>query len=166
MAGEVKLKTPEFVAKKYLDRTAVSKAFYIYGVKNPKRSPTEAALEAAETWRARVSADDTFEKWQARRRAAGDEKWLFGIETKGAERWPKGCEIGAVWMMDFMSKFLPHLAKGLEEVYKIERKSIEDAIKRVETLIRHNAKFKYEPSKISIEEAKKVLERLKALRIG
>jgi len=166
MAGEVKLKSPELVAKKYLTRTAQSREFYLYGVKNPKRSPTEAALQAAETWHARVSAPETLEKWKARRSAAGDEKWLFGIEVKGAERWPRGCEIGAVWLYDFMTKFLPHLAKGLEEVYKIERKTIEDAIKRVETLIRHNAKFRYEPSKISIEEAKKILERLKALKIA
>ena len=165
MAEGIKLKSPELIAKKFLERTRTAVPFYVAGIKTPKRSPTEAAIGAAEAWHAKVSAAETKDKWIARRSAAGDEKWLFGIESKGIERYPKGCEVGAVWMYDFMTKFLPHLAEGLAKVYEIQKVDLDAAIKRVETLIRHNAAFRYEPSKMGVEDAKKLLEKIRALRI-
>jgi len=162
---EIRLKPPEIAAKKYLDRTRTAVPYYIYGTRNPKRSPTAAALEAAEAWHSKVSAPETLEKWKKRRAAAGDDKYYFGLETKGYKRYPEGTEVGSVYMLDFLTKFYPHLAEGLRKVYAIQKKTLDDAVKRAETMIRHNATFTYEPSKISAAEARSVLERLRALRV-
>jgi len=166
VAGEeIKLKPPELAAKRYYDGTRVGAKYYSVGVTMPKRSPTEAAIAAAEAWHSKVSAAETKEKWVARRKAAGDTKWLFGIMTKGIERYPKGTEIGSVYWMDFYTKFREHLATGLREVYAIQKTDLEAAIKRAETMIRHNAKFRYEPSAISVEEAKRILESIRAVKV-
>jgi len=159
--GEVKIRPPEIIAGKYYVRTQASKDFYRYGVHNPKRSPTAAALAAAEDWHARVSATETLEKWKKRRAAAGDAKYYVGVDMKGVDRYPKGCEIGAVWMLDFMTKFKPHLEEGLKKVYAMPKRSLDDAVKRAEAMIRHNATFTYEPSPLTISD---IEEKLKTIR--
>ena len=53
---EVKIKPPEIGARKLLEGVRRSRGFYIYGVQNPKVSPTEAAVSQADAWHAKVSA--------------------------------------------------------------------------------------------------------------
>jgi len=161
---EVKLKPVDIAVKKYYDRTR-RPDYYLAGVRNPKRSPTEAALSMADTWHRKVSLDETKEKWMKRRAAVGDEGWIAGIELKGVARYPQGTEIGSVKMMDFLNKFYPHLAEGLKKVYSIPRVTIDDSIERVATLIRHNHEFTYEPSKMTAKDIKALLEKVKSISI-
>ena len=164
MAAEIRLKPAELIAKKYLERTR-DKTFYVAGVKNPKRSPTEAALSMKDTWRRKMALPETAEKWAKRRAAAGDEGWLAGIELKGADRWPQGTEFGSAKILDFMNKFLPHLAAGLNQVYKMPRVTLEDSINRAAAMIRHNAKFTYEPSRLSSDQIRELVEKIRGVTV-
>ena len=164
-APEIKLKPVEIIIKKYFDRTR-NATYYLAGVLSPKRSPTEAAISMKSTLVEKMKRDETWEKWEKRRKAAGDTKWRAMIELKGVASYPRGTEVGSVYMLDFLNKFLPHLSEGLKKVYKEPRVTIDDSVKRAEIMIRHNHEFTYEPSSITVDNIKATLEKIKSIRLS
>lgn len=149
---EAKIVAPEIAAKKLLERVRQSKGFYIYGVQNPKVSPTEAAISQAEAWHAKVSAAETKQKWIENRKAAGDETWLAGILGKGADRWLPGVEFGVGKYLAFAEEFFPYLSAGLSKVYAIQKRTLDDSIRRAAEMIRHNAGFKRKKRAFTLDE--------------
>ncbi len=160
---EVAVVDPTIAAKKLLERVRVSKGFYIHGVQNPKRSPTEAAIQAADAWHARVSAAETKKKWVDNRKLAGDESWLAGILGKGADRWLPGVEFGIGKYLAFAEEFFPYLAAGLSKVYSIQKRTLEDSIKRAAEMIRHNAAFKRKKRAFSLDELRSLKEKVESV---
>ena len=160
--AEVKIVDPLIAAKKLLDRVSQSKDYFVYGVKNPKRSPTEAAISMADTWHARVSAPETKQKWIENRKAAGDESWLAGLLGKGIDRWLPGVELGIGKYLSFAEEFFPYMASGLAaKVYPIQKRTLDDSIRRVAELIRHNAAFKRKKRAFTLEELRSLSEKVR-----
>lgn len=149
---EVKIKPPEIGARKLLEGVRRSRGFYIYGVQNPKVSPTEAAVSQADAWHAKVSAAETKAKWVENRRAAGDETWLAGILGKGADRWLPGVEFGIGKYYAFAEEFYPYVAAGLGKVYSIQKRTLDDSIRRAAEMIKHNAAFKRKKRAFTLDE--------------
>lgn len=163
--AEVSLKPVEIAAKRYYDRATTALPYYLAGVKNPKRSPTAAALEMKDTLKEKMKRDETWDKWERRRRAAGDEGWLAGIMVKGKDRYVPGVTIGAARWADFYDKFAPKLKEVLSEVYSKPRVTVEDSIERVATLIRGLYGWTYEPTPMTAEELKSRVEKIRAIKI-
>ena len=164
--AEVKIVPPEVAAKKLLDRALASKDYLVYGIMNPKRSPTEAAISMAETWHSKVSDPKTKEKWIKNRRAAGDETWKAGLLGKGIDRWGPGIELGIGKYLAFASEFFPYMAAGLAtKVYTIQKKTLEDSVKRVRELIFHNAAFERKKRAFTLDELKSAAEKVRGVSL-
>jgi len=165
--AEVKIVEPVIAARKLLDRALASRDYFVYGVKNPKRSPTEAAISMADTWHAKVSAPETKAKWIENRKAAGDETWLAGLLGKGIDRWAPGIELGIGKYLSFAEEFFPYMAGGLAtKVYTIQKRTLDDSIKRVAELIRHNAAFKRKKRAFTLEELRSLAEKVRGASLG
>ena len=163
--AEVNLKPTEVAVKRYFDRATTALPYYLAGVKNPKRSPTEAAISMKSTLMEKMSKPETWDKWEKRRRAAGDEGWFAGITIKGKDRYVPGVTIGAAKWADFYEKFAPKLKEVLAEVYRKPRVTVEDSIERVATLIRGLYGWTYEPTPLTAEEIKSRIERIRTIKL-
>ncbi len=82
------------------------------------------------TLEAKMAAKETWDKWEANRRAVGDAGWLYGVKKKGIDRFPSGIDAGAPIWAEFYKQFKPHLEAGLSKVYSLPRATIDDAVKR------------------------------------
>jgi hypothetical protein len=141
--ASISVKPPDKVLEKWQKRAKDGKELYAYYVKLPKRSPTEAAISMRKTLEAKMAAKETWDKWEQNRRAVGDNGWLYGIMTKGLDRFPSGIDAGAWKYSEFYRQFKSHLEAGLPKVYSLPRATIDDSVKRAEVMIRHNATFRY-----------------------
>ena len=148
----VRIKPPALGARKLLERARVATPFFIYGVQNPKVSPTEAALAAKETWRRIMSLSETVEKWARNRSAVGDVGWLSGILGKGKDRYVPGVEFGIGKYLDFASQFYPHMEPKIAEIKRMPKVTIEDRINRAAAMIRHNFSFRYSKKPFSLSD--------------
>jgi len=163
--AKVTAKPVDMSARKFLDKARAGKPFYAYFVHYPKRSPTDAAIAMKSTLVEKMKLDETWDKWEAKRRAVGDEGWLAGIELKGIGRFVPGIEVGAPRWQLFYEDFKPHLEAGMVEVYRLPRVTIDDAVERAATMIRHNAKYRYLPKPVGPEELKTQLEAIKKIKL-
>ena len=87
-------------------------------------------------------------------KAVQDGKWKRGLERVTLEEWKKkalekgvpristGIDGAESKSVDFFTKFIPHLEKGMAEVDKMADMTIEDSVNRAAHMIRHNAGFK------------------------
>lgn len=162
---EVKIKPPEIGARKLLERVRQSRAFYIYGVMNPKVSPTEAAVAMKDTWHRIMSDRRTADKWAENRKAAGDETWRAGILLKGIDRYIPGVEIGIGKYLDFASEFYPYMEKKIAEIKKMPKVTIEDRINRAAEMIRHNYNFKRSKRAYTVDELKSLKEKVESVSL-
>ena len=141
--GGISIKPVDKTVEKWLQRARAGVELYKFYVQQPKRSPTEAAISMKETLMAKMAKPETWEKWEENRRAVGDAGWLYGVMNKGVQRYPQGIEVGKKYYEQFYSQFKSHLERGLAEVYSIPRVTLDDAVRRAEVMIRHNAKFRF-----------------------
>ena len=164
--GRVSVKSPEIAAKKFLERASGARDYYLYGVHNPKRSPTEAAISMRSTLEQKMARKEVWDRWEERRKAVGDQLWLAKIDLLGADRYPRGVEIGAALWYDFFSKFDDKLNEVLTRVYSIPRVTIDDSVRRVETLIRGLYGWRYKPTAMSVDQIRSTVEKLRAIRLA
>jgi hypothetical protein len=141
---EVRLKPADRIVSKWAERAKAGVNLYAEFTAQPKRDPTAAAVSMKATWQAKVSSTDTANKWEQALRNVGFQGYLYGVKTKGVNRFPQGVDAGTVYMQQFMSQFLPHVAAGLSQVYRLPKTNIEESINRAATMIRHNAKFRFQ----------------------
>jgi len=144
VTGEVRLKPADKIVKKWGERAKAGVTLYAEFTATPRRDPTAAAVSMKQTWQAKVSSTETANKWEQALRNVGFQGYLYGVRTKGINRFPQGIDAGEVYMSQFMSQFLPHLAAGLPQVYRLPKTNIEESINRAATMIRHNARFRFQ----------------------
>ena len=133
--------------RKYEDRASVAVEDYKWGVQNPSASPIEQAIAHKEDLMKKMAKKETWDKWEEALKFVGDEGWVKGCLEKGVDRYPTGIRVGVDKYKDFASKFKEHLEKGVAEVKKLPKVTLEDSIKRAEKMIRHNAMFRYKKAR-------------------
>jgi len=129
--------------KKYEARTAVAVDDYKWGVKNPKRPPATTAIEFRDVLEKKMAAKETWDKWEDALKFIGDEGVIEAALEKGAGRYVPGVRFGLPKVKSFAEAFSPHLAEGVKKALAIKKVTLEDAIERAATIIRHNAEFRY-----------------------
>ena len=144
VSGEIRLPSPDRIVQKWQQRAKAGLDLYRENTQQPKRDPTAAAAAMKATWHAKVSASETANKWEQSLRSVGIQGWLYGVQVKGVNRFPQGIDAGTPYVQQFMSQFLPHLAAGLPQVYRMPKTNIEEAIARAAAMIRHNARFRFQ----------------------
>ncbi len=163
--AQVTIKPPELGAKKLLDRVRQAKSYYLYGVQNPKISPTEAAVAVADSWHAIMSDVRTKEKWVQNRKAAGDETWLAGILGKGADRFVPGVEFGIGKYLEFAQEFYPYMAAKVAEIKNMPKVTIEDRINRAAEMIRHNYNFQRSKRAYGLKELQDLKAKVDSVKL-
>jgi hypothetical protein len=144
VGAEIRLKPADRIVSKWAERAKAGVNLYAEFTAQPKRDPTAAAVSMKATWQAKVSSTETANKWEQALRNVGFQGYLYGVRAKGVNRFPQGIDAGTVYMQQFMSQFLPHLAAGLAQVYRLPKTNIEESINRAAAMIRHNAKFRFQ----------------------
>jgi hypothetical protein len=144
VGAEIRLKPADRIVSKWAERAKAGVNLYAEFTAQPKRDPTAAAVSMKATWQAKVSSTETANKWEQALRNVGFQGYLYGVRAKGVNRFPQGIDAGTVYMQQFMSQFLPHVAAGLAQVYRLPKTNIEESINRAATMIRHNAKFRFQ----------------------
>ncbi len=153
--AEVRIKPPEIGAKKLLEKVRGARPFYLYGVQNPKVSPTEAAVAMKDTWRQIMSRAETAEKWAANRLAAG-------VLGKGADRLIQGVEFGIGKYLDFASEFYPYMATKIAEIKRMPKVTIEDRVRRAAEMIKHNYNFKRKKRAYTISDLQSLKDKVES----
>lgn len=90
-----RIKSIDSLKKKYETNAAGATGSFVEGVQNPRRSQSEAAIAAKDTYAQAVQeaiADDRFAAGVAE---AGDGKWKQGATTLGKDRYAGGVRAGA-----------------------------------------------------------------------
>jgi len=123
--------------EKYEKRATIAAPDYEWGVKNPRASPTERAIEMKSTLVAKMADPATWDKWEKKRREAGDVKWLDGCLKKGVKHYPDGIRAGLPYYRKFADDFKKHIDPKLVEIRRMPKITIEDSVKRAEEFIRH-----------------------------
>ena len=144
VAGEIKIKPAEVVVSKWADRAKAGLELYRQFTQSPKRDPTSAAISMRSSLEAKMRAKETWDKWENSLRNVGFQGWLYGVQTKGVQRFPQGIDAGQPFYQQFYSQFAPHLAAGLAQIYRMPKATLEDSVARAAAMIRHNAKFKFQ----------------------
>ena len=139
----IRVKPVDKAVEKYLERARAGRALYEFFVQNPKRNPIEAAISMKQTLKEKMSKDETWDLWETKLKGIGYDGWLDATLRKGVARFVPGIEYGAKYWRQFYEQFSKHLAEGLKKVYALPRVTLDDAIRRAEVMIRHNAEFKF-----------------------
>ena len=137
------VKPVERWVKKYEDRATVATDDYKYGIEHPSANPIEMAISHRKDLEAKMKDPKTWDKWEEALKFVGFEGWKKGALEKGVSRYPEGIRSGLAKYKDFANKFKEHLEKGVEEVKKMPKVTLDDSVKRAEKMIRHNATFRY-----------------------
>jgi len=142
--GEVRLRPAESILQKWVERAKAGAALYREHTATPKRDPTAAAISMKASWQAKMRAEETAAKWEQGLRNVGFQGYLYGVQVKGVQRFTSGIDAGAPYMQQFLSQFLPHVAAGLSQIYRMPKATLEDSIQRAAAMIRHNARFRFQ----------------------
>lgn len=90
----IRIKPIENLKRKYAQNAGGASASYEEGVNFPRRSQSEAAVAAADTYAQAVQEAIGEGRFAAGVREAGDEKWKRNALAKGKGRYPQGVQAG------------------------------------------------------------------------
>lgn len=133
--------TPQQYQEKQARRLKGSLEDMRLGVQGVTESPTAKAAAKQDKMLANLQESVSKGKWKAGLLRVSTEDWKQKMLEKGVGRVAAGIDASAEKVVDFASKFLPHLAAGVSAIEKMPDLSIEDSIARATAMIRHNAKF-------------------------
>jgi hypothetical protein len=94
----IAIKDAGALATKYSTRAAAAAPDYKAGVMNPKRSQSQSAIAAKDTWAQAVQQAATNGSYAKGLNKSGDAKWQQNASTVGVTRYPQGVQnAGAAW---------------------------------------------------------------------
>jgi len=112
------------------------------GVEETTKNPAEEAVKKKAKWVARMTSKEVQDKWEKRLRGVTLEDWKNAMINKGIGRISAGVDEATDDFEEFMGELLPHIEEGKKTIEKMPDVTLEDNIRRMETFIRHMAKFK------------------------
>ncbi len=112
------------------------------GVEATTKNPAEEAVKKKSKWVARMTSKDVQDKWEKRLRAVSLDDWKNAMINKGLGRISAGVDEATTDFEEFMSELLPHIEAGQASIEKMPDVTLEDNIRRMETFVRHMAKFR------------------------
>ncbi len=128
---------------KYEQRASVAEDDYRHGVQNPKRGPASAAIANRKAIEAKMAAKSTWDKWESKLRAVGDEGVIKAAVEKGAPRYVAGVRAGLPKVQRFAEQFSAHLEAGQKAVLAMPKITEADSEARMIAMSRHNRKFRF-----------------------
>ena len=112
------------------------------GVERVTTAPTAKAAAKAAKMKANLVASIDSGKWAAGLNRVTLEEWKSKMINKGVNRVASGIDEAAPKVVDFATKLLPHIDKGVDKIKGMSDLTLEDSINRMTTFVRHMATFK------------------------
>ena len=135
------VKDARTVAEKWARRLKGAVEDIRMGVEAVTENPAEKAAAKKAKWIARMTSKEVQDKWEARLRTVTLEDWKNAMLAKGLGRIAAGVDEATPDFETFMSELLPHIEEGRRAIARMPDVTLEDNIRRMETFIRHMAKF-------------------------
>ncbi len=132
--------TPESATAKWVRNLGAATQAIQEGIARVSVSPGQAAAAAEERWFQRLT--QSREKWRRRVAAVSLDEWKRAMTQVGLPRIAQGAQAKQSKMQAFMSEFLPYLERGLSQIERMPKVTLEDGINRAVAMIRHNAQFR------------------------
>lgn len=133
--------TPAEAAEKWGRRLKGATSDIRDGVDRVTEAPGKKAAEKVDKWVAKMTDTEVQNKWARRVGAVSLEDWKTQMKDVGVGRIAAGVEAEIPDMGDFYTEVFPYIERGQSEVEKLPDISLEDSITRMDTFIRHMAKF-------------------------
>lgn len=134
--------TPEEFQEKHARRLKASLDDVRAGVNRVTESPTLKAAAKKDKMVANLTAAVQSGKWEAGLRRVDLPEWKSKMLDKGVNRIPGGIDAAAPKVKAFAADLLPHVDRVRDEVMKLPDLTLDDNIRRAETMIRGMSKFK------------------------
>jgi hypothetical protein len=132
--------SPDQAANKWRDRLSGASAEITAGIERVNQAPTQRAVAKREKWRQNLAASE--EKWVRNTGRVSLEDWKRAALDFGVPRIAQGAAAKVGKMENFMSDFLPFLARGVQQVEGMPDLTFENRIQRAVAMMRHNHGFK------------------------
>lgn len=91
----IHIKPASALQTKFATRAAAASPDYKDGIQNPKRSQSQAAIDAKDAYQAGLQQSFANDSYAKGLRRAGDSKWQQKASTIGAQRFPSGVQAAA-----------------------------------------------------------------------
>lgn len=134
--------TPDEFAEKHARRLKAAIPDMRTGIERVTVSPTAKAAEKKEKMKTKLLARIDDGTWEARLKGVTLEDWRKKTLEKGLARVGAGIDAATDKVKDFAAQLLPHIDAGKAAIEKLPDVTLEDAINRMNTFVRHMAKFK------------------------
>jgi hypothetical protein len=115
-------------------------------VRELSESPTARAARNSDVWQQRVSSADAKKKFEENLRAVSLEDWRNAFINKGLPNMASGADASVDKFANFLSQLLPYTEQVKKEVADMKVLTLDDAIAKVEKVIRKMSEFRYKKS--------------------
>jgi hypothetical protein len=130
------------VADRWASRMAGSSEKIKAGIASVTVSPTAKAADAGQRWVDGVMRAFQSGKYANNLRAVTLDQWKSAATNKGIPRIAMGVNEAKPKFQNFMQKFLPHVAAGVQSLESMPRGDLNQNIERMVAMVRHNANFR------------------------
>lgn len=136
------LPTAEQVAAKWKTRAGAAGTDWLNGIKRTTVDPAAAAVAAKDKWVAKMTDPATHDKWATNLGLVSRPSWQASCEAKGAPRYTSGINAAVDKYRLRIAGVLTHIATGLTALETMPNVTLEDAVARSGSFIRHMATYR------------------------
>lgn len=133
--------TPQEAADKYGQRMKAAVADIRRGVERVTEAPGAKAAAKADKWHARLTAEETKQKYIRRVGAVSLSDWKAQTLNKGVGRIAAGVDAANAKMASFFGELFPYQESLKGQIDTMPDTTIEDSVNRAAFWIRGMAKF-------------------------
>lgn len=137
--------TPEEYANLWAQRLGAAVDRIRAGVERVREAPGVRAAAAADRFRARILEAIDTGRWQAEVSRVTLDQWRTAMLEKGVPRIGAGAQAARPEMQQFATALFAHIEEGQRRLQAMPRVTLEDAINRAVTWIRHMSEFSWVP---------------------
>jgi len=112
------------------------------GIDRVTESPTEKAAAKKDKMLANLTASVNSGKWEAGLKRVSLEEWKAKARDVGVNRIAAGIDAAKSKTIAFAEALLPHIDAGQSAIKSMPDTTLDDNINRMNTFVRHMAKFK------------------------
>ena len=131
---------PASATQKWVQNLSSSTTAITNGVNRVQIAPGTQAAAQKTKWLQKITA--SADKWQQRVKSVSLQDWQQAMVNVGIPRIALGAQAKQGKFTNFMSEYLPYLARGVAQIDKMPSVTLEDSIARATAMIRYNAQFK------------------------
>jgi hypothetical protein len=106
-------------------------------------APSKLAIEAKERFKEELIKAIDEGRWDRMLAKYGLEEWKKDFKEKGVPRVSRGVDAAKDKMEEFAKWLIPRVKAGQDKVKALPKVTLDDAVARAETFIRHMAEKKY-----------------------